>query len=63
MNYRQIANLSISGVIQCIYLGVNMGKDPKSMLALYGPLIILVLVLVSLIYNIVFLMKELINTK
>ncbi len=57
MNYRQIANLSISVVIQFLYLGVNMGKDPKSMLSKYGPMIILVLILICLIYSIVFLVK------
>ena len=61
-NYRQIMNLSISILIQAIYLLTTMTNDPKGALALYGPFIVLVLAIVSIGYNSVLIIKEIMTT-
>ena len=58
-NYRPIANCLIVIVIEGVFLGAGMSKDPKGMLSLYGPLVILGLLLVCVIYSAYALGKEL----
>lgn len=51
-------NMLISILIQLIYLAVNMTSNSKSMIAIYAPLAIIVLVIGSLAYNIYYFILD-----
>ena len=57
-NIRQSMNLGISFLSQAIFLSVNMLKSPTSSVSVYGPVIIAMFLLLSTIYNSVFMVVE-----
>lgn len=56
-NARPTANHSITIVIQVVYLAANM-TSRTSIFNIYGPLIILILVLACIVYSIVAIVSE-----
>lgn len=58
-NFRQILNILISILIQLLYQMSKVITDPNHLYHMYGPLIILILLLICLIYNVVMLIIEL----
>lgn len=56
-NYRPFTNYLLVILIQLIFLIVGLARDPSSVLSLYGPLIILALLIVCLIYSVYALVK------
>lgn len=58
-NYRPIANCLIMTLIAGIFLGIGFIGDPESALSKYGPLVILVLLLVCIIYSAYALVQDL----
>ena len=57
-NYRPLTNYLIMVIIAGILLGISVSGDPSGALATYGPLGILVLLLVAVIYSAYALVRE-----
>jgi len=58
-NYRPVANYLIAIAIQGIYMIVGFAQDPTSFLSLYGPLMVLVLLIVCVVYSAYALIQDL----
>jgi hypothetical protein len=58
-NWRPVANCLIVMVIEGVYLGTGFMSNPTSMLATYGPLVILGLLAVCVVYSVYALVQEL----
>jgi len=58
-NYRPFANYLVVVMIQGVYLGVDLMQNPTGMLSLYGPFVVLGLLLVCVAYSAYALFKDL----
>lgn len=58
-NYRPFLNYIIVILVQGVYLAVNFANDPKGMLSLYGPFVVLGLLMVCVAYSAYALVKDL----
>lgn len=55
---RPILNTSIRMAIQLLFLSNNFSSDPKSIFALFGPIIIVLLVFICILFNIYYLVQD-----
>lgn len=58
-NTRPFANYLVVGLVSLILTANAFIDDPKSMIALYGPLIIVILLIVCIIYSAIYLILDL----
>ncbi len=50
-NYRPIANTVIMIIIECIFAYVRMTDDSQSIVAIYGPILIILLIITCIAYT------------
>lgn len=58
-NYRPVANYLIAILIQLIYLIVGISNDPTSFLSLNGPMVVIVMLIVCVLYSAYALVQDL----
>ena len=58
MNFRPVTNSIVMILIAAIFLGIAFMGDPSGALSLYGPFMIMALLLVSVVYSAYALIQE-----
>lgn len=57
-NYRPFANYLITILVAAIFVGIGFSGESEGFLAMYGPLVIIVLLLVCIVYSVYALVQD-----